>query len=165
MEARKLTLSTVSTGPGGQSLTSNRGGPGSRSGQVTWDLWWTKWRCGRIPRVPRVLTRHLPSSWANTIGQTMADVSSGLNLTKPRETNKNCFTSSRNISVSQFYFTTDFEAVRPTVPFCEWTSFTTIFVTVFKSVEEQHPQLRCPKKGLIVDLLFSVHGRTHQPWT
>jgi hypothetical protein len=27
---------------------SHRGGPGSRTGLVKWDLWWTKWRWGRF---------------------------------------------------------------------------------------------------------------------
>jgi hypothetical protein len=33
---------------GGQSPTSNRGGPGSIPGQVMCDLWWKKWRWGRF---------------------------------------------------------------------------------------------------------------------
>jgi hypothetical protein len=62
-----------------------------------WDLWWTKWHWGRfslstlvslpifIPTTAPHIHHHL-SSRAGTIGQLVANVSSGLSLTPPHET-------------------------------------------------------------------------------
>jgi hypothetical protein len=80
---------------GSCSSASHICGPGSRQGQVVWDLWWTKWHWGRFPpstSVPffqfsfhRLLHIHRLSSGAGTIGQIVADVPSGLSLTSPQE--------------------------------------------------------------------------------
>jgi hypothetical protein len=35
-------------------LASHRGGPGSIPGHVVWDLWWTKWRWGRLSPITSV---------------------------------------------------------------------------------------------------------------
>jgi hypothetical protein len=59
-----------------------------------WDLWWTKWYCGRLnpststPRQSFHLLLYTSSSssfGAGTIGQIMADEPSGLSLTPPQE--------------------------------------------------------------------------------
>jgi hypothetical protein len=59
-----------------------------------WDLWWTKFYWGRFLRVlrfplPILIPPTVPhsSSWsgADTIGQLVADVPSGLSLTPPQE--------------------------------------------------------------------------------
>jgi hypothetical protein len=66
--------------------TSHRGGPGSIQIQDMWDLWWTKWHWIQFA-FHRLLHTHL-SSWADKIGQLVADVPSGLSLTPPQETKK-----------------------------------------------------------------------------
>jgi hypothetical protein len=68
---------------GGLSLASHRGGAGSIPGQVTWDLWWTKWHWGRFcPSTSvspcqfsfhQMLHSDLPSG-AGTIGQLVDQV-------------------------------------------------------------------------------------------
>jgi hypothetical protein len=73
-----------------------RVGPGSNPGQITWDLWWTKWHWDRFsPSTTISLAKshstdcstfiiiHHPG--LGTIGQLVADVPSGLCLTAPKE--------------------------------------------------------------------------------
>jgi hypothetical protein len=73
-------------------LASHRGGPGSSSGQVMWYLWWTKRYRGMFSpsaSVPRTVIPPIAphsSSSSRTIGQIVADVPSGLNLTPPKGT-------------------------------------------------------------------------------
>jgi hypothetical protein len=110
MEARKITFSTVSIGrvlaqaashcrptavARARDRVRSRGTCGGQSGTGVGFSDNLGFSC---PSFDRLLhTHHLPSSGASTIGQIVADVSSGLNLTKPKETKKNCFISSRNI--------------------------------------------------------------------
>jgi hypothetical protein len=70
-------------------------GSGSISAQVMWDLWWTKWHCGRFLRALRfplsfhqLLHTHHLSSGAGTIGQIVAGVPSGLSLNPPPTSKK-----------------------------------------------------------------------------
>jgi hypothetical protein len=50
-----------------QSLASHRGGPDSSPGLVMWDLWWTKWRCGRFSPSTSVSPANLYSTNCSTI--------------------------------------------------------------------------------------------------
>jgi hypothetical protein len=73
----------------GQSLAFHGGGLGSSPGLVKFDLWWAKWRWGRFsPRISVSPTNPHPTKFsiiiitrAGTIGQTVADVPSGLSWT------------------------------------------------------------------------------------
>jgi hypothetical protein len=77
---------------GGQLPAFHCGGPGSSPGQITWDLFWTKWYLGRFSPSTSVspcqfsfhqllhIGHHL-SFGAGTVGQLMADVPSGPSLT------------------------------------------------------------------------------------
>jgi hypothetical protein len=56
------------TGSGSWSPTSHRGGPGSRTSQSTWGLWWTKWHwdrffheffCSSVDIIPPWLSTHM----------------------------------------------------------------------------------------------------------
>jgi hypothetical protein len=57
------------------------------------NLWWRKWHLGRFPPVLRFTLPIIPLTaphssfiiWGGTIGQTVADISSGLSLTPPQE--------------------------------------------------------------------------------
>jgi hypothetical protein len=66
------------------------------TGQVMWDLWWTKWHWGRFSLSTSISPANPQSTncsiiiirgWYNR--PTVADVPSGLSLTPPRETKKN----------------------------------------------------------------------------
>jgi hypothetical protein len=69
-----------------------------------WDLWWAKWRRGRVFsenfRLPcqfsfyQLLHTHQLSSWAGTIDQLVVGVPSGLSLTPHQETLKKILTRS-----------------------------------------------------------------------
>jgi hypothetical protein len=48
-------------------MASHRGGPGSRTGLVKWDLWWTKWRWGRFSPSTSVSPANLHSTNYSTI--------------------------------------------------------------------------------------------------
>jgi hypothetical protein len=49
-----------------QSSVSQRGGPRSSTGQVVWDLWWTKWHWGRFSPSTSVSPANLHSTDCST---------------------------------------------------------------------------------------------------
>jgi hypothetical protein len=51
----------------GYSLASHRSGPGSSPGLLKWDLWWTKWRWGRISPSTSVSPANLHSTKCSII--------------------------------------------------------------------------------------------------
>jgi hypothetical protein len=79
-------------------------------GQVMWNLWWTKWCWGRFSPSTSVspvnfhstdcFTLIVLSSGAGTIGQSVADLPSGLSLTPPQETKKKKRTQQRPLLTS-----------------------------------------------------------------
>jgi hypothetical protein len=77
--------------------------------QVMWDLRWTKWHWGRFSPSTSVSPASSQLTdcstfiiiGAGTIGQLVTDVPSGLSLTPPRETKKNCISAANSTPIAK----------------------------------------------------------------